>query len=161
MDLILEQWARERPDIDASPMGVVRRIHRVGALLDAGLRSLFAGYGLGNGDFDVLAALRRAGRPYELSPTELSTSMMVTSGAATKRIDRLERAGLVSRSVDEDDARGRRVRLTMAGRRLVDRLVVQHVANEDDLLRALDRAERDQLAGLLSRLLVDLEDRLT
>lgn len=157
VDRIIEQWAEQRPDVDVSPIGVIGRLHRVGALLDTGLRRTFAGHGLGNGDFDVLASLRRAGAPYRLTPGELSDSMMVTSGAVTKRIDRLERAGLVARSVSERDARGRVVELTPEGLRLVDRLVVEHVANEDRLLRALDADERRRLAGLLSKLLVDLE----
>ena len=157
VDRIIEQWAEQRPDVDVGPVGVVGRLHRVGALLDTGLRRTFAEHGLGNGDFDVLASLRRAGAPYRLTPGELSDSMMVTSGAVTKRIDRLERAGLVARSVSERDARGRVVQLTPDGLRLVDRLVVEHVANEDRLLRALDADERQRLAGLLSKLLVDLE----
>jgi DNA-binding MarR family transcriptional regulator len=138
-------------------MRVIGRIHRVGALLDAGLRPVFAEAGLGNGDFDVLATLRRAGAPFTLTPTDLSASMMVTSGAVTKRIDRLEAQGLVRRTVAPDDARGRLVALTPAGRRLVDRLVERHLHNEDRLLAALDDSERHQLAALLRKLLLDLD----
>lgn len=157
VDRILDQWARERPELDVSPIGVVGRLHRVGALLETGLRTLFAQHGLGNGDFDVLATLRRSGEPFRLAPGALSASMMITSGAVTKRIDRLERAGLVTRTVSVTDARGRVVGLTDEGLALVDELVERHVANEDRLLKALDAGERRHLAALLSKLMVDLE----
>jgi DNA-binding MarR family transcriptional regulator len=139
-------------------MQVIGRIHRVAALLEAGLRPPFAEEGLGNGDFDVLASLRRAGAPYRLTPTELTATMMVTSGAVTKRVDRLEKAGLVRRSVAEHDARGRLIELTPRGVEVVDRLVVKHWANEDRLLSALDADQRAQLVGLLRLLLLDLDD---
>jgi DNA-binding MarR family transcriptional regulator len=158
VDRIIEQWRMERPELDTSPMAVVGRIHRVAAILDEGLRTVFAAEGLGNGDFDVLATLRRAGAPYRLTPTQLTATMMVTSGAVTKRVDRLERAGLVTRSVSADDGRGRLIELTARGRELTDTLVERHWANEDRLLRALSPEERAQLTGLLRKLLVDLED---
>ncbi len=148
---ILEQWRRERPDLDPSPMGVIGRLHRLAARLDAELRPVFAEAGLSDGDFDVLASLRRSGAPYELTPGQLATSTMVTSGAVTKRVDRLVDAGLVSREVCEDDARSRRIRLTERGRALVDDLVTQHVANEHRLLGGLDDLERARLAELLER----------
>ena len=146
---LMEQWHRERPDLDVSPMGVIGRLHRLAEALDEQLRPVFAAAGLGRGEFDVLAALRRSGAPYELTPGELAASTMVTSGAVTKRVDRLEQAGLITRTVSGDDARSRRIRLTPAGLELVDRLVGQHVANEHRLLSSLSRAEREQLAALL------------
>lgn len=158
VDRIAAQWAVERPELDSSPMQVIGRIHRVADLLEAGLRPPFAEEGLGNGDFDVLASLRRAGAPFRLTPTELTATMMVTSGAVTKRVDRLEKAGLVRRSVAEHDARGRLIELTRRGVKVVDRLVVKHWANEDRLLAALDADQRDQLVGLLRLLLLDLDD---
>jgi DNA-binding MarR family transcriptional regulator len=158
VDRITAQWARERPDLDVGPMTVVGRISRLAGILDQRLRPVFAESGLGNGDFDVLASLRRSGEPYRLTPTELSAAMMVTSGAVTKRIDRLERDGLVQRTVNDADARGRVVALTPRGRELVDRVHPLHLANEDGLLRALDSEERSQLAGLLRKLLADLDD---
>ena len=118
---LLGEWRRERPDLDPSPMGLIGRLHRLGDRLNAELRPVFAGAGLGDGDFDVLASLRRAGAPYELTPGELCATTMVTSSAVTKRIDRLERAGLVTRSVSEQDARSRRVRLTDRGFDVIDR----------------------------------------
>jgi DNA-binding MarR family transcriptional regulator len=151
VDRILEQWARERPDLDASPIGLIGRLHRLGDVLNVELRRVFAEAGLGDGDFDVLVTLRRNGTPYELTPGELSASTMVTSSAVTKRIDRLERAGLVTRTVSPDDGRSRRIRLTDAGFELVDRLMREHVANERRLVEGLSEGDRAQLADLLRR----------
>jgi DNA-binding MarR family transcriptional regulator len=107
--------------------------------------------GLGVCDFDVLVTLRRNGAPYEMTPGELCDSTMVTSSAVTKRIDRLERAGLVTRTVSEEDARSRRIRLTDAGFDLVDRLMAVHVANEHRLVAGLSERDRSQLAAILRR----------
>jgi DNA-binding MarR family transcriptional regulator len=149
---IMAQWAVERPGLDVSPMGVVGRLHRLAARLDEELRPVFAEAGLSDGDFDVLAALRRSGAPYTLTPGELGATTMITSGAVTKRVDRLERSGLVARGRSADDARSRPVTLTSEGVALVDRLVERHVANEARLLAGLDEAERRALAALLERL---------
>jgi DNA-binding MarR family transcriptional regulator len=152
VDLILEQWARERPDLDASPMAVVGRIQRLGRELERALVRVFARFDLGQGEFDVLATLRRAGEPYRLTPGALLESMMVTSGAVTKRVDRLEHAGLVARAPDPADRRGVLVGLTSEGLELVDRVVEAHVENEQNLLAGLTDAERERLARLLRKL---------
>lgn len=151
MDTILEQWARERPDLDASPIGLIGRLHRIGDVLNVELRKVFAEAGLGDGDFDVLVTLRRHGAPYQLTPGELGASTMVTSSAVTKRIDRLERWGLVTRTVSADDARSRLVRLTEAGHAAVDDLMGRHVANEQHLVSGLSERDRAQLAAILRR----------
>ena len=158
VDRIVAQWARERPDLDTGPMAVIGRVHRLGALLETELRTVFAEADLGNGDFDVLASLRRAGAPYKLTPTELAGTTMVTSGAVTKRVDRLVQQGLVERTVSTTDGRGRVVALTRKGKQVQERLHPQHLANEDRLLGALDADERRQLGDLLSKLLLSLED---
>ena len=150
--MIVAQWNVERPDLDVSPMEVIGRISRLAADLDPLLAPVFTSRGLGDGEFDVLATLRRSGEPFELSPGDLGASMMVTSGAVTKRIDRLERSRLVTRRVSETDARARLISLTAEGRRIVDEAVVDHVANEARLLRGLTAAERETLAGLLRKL---------
>ncbi len=152
-----DQWARERPDLDVGPMLVIGRLHRLAEILDQRLRPVFAQADLGNGDFDILASLRRSGPPYRLSPSELAQTTMVTSGAVTKRVDRLVERGLVERTVSETDGRGRVIALTPAGLELQARLHPQHLANENDLLGALAPAERRQLGGLLAKVLVDLE----
>ena len=148
---ILEQWSIERPDLDVSPMGIIGRLHRLAARLDGELRPVFAEAGLGDGDFDVLATLQRSGPPYELTPGQLAATTMVTSGAITKRVDRLERQGYVARSVCAEDGRSRRIRLTDAGRALMADLIERHVANEHRLLAGLDDADRLALAELLER----------
>jgi DNA-binding MarR family transcriptional regulator len=146
---IMEQWRRERPDLDPSPMGVIGRLHRLADALHTELRPVFAEAGLSDGDFDVLASLRRSGAPYQLTPGELAGTTMVTSGAVTKRVDRLEEKGYVTRTVCEEDARSRRIELTEAGRALIDDLVPQHLANERRLLAGLTDLERSRLEHLL------------
>lgn len=146
---IIAQWGRQRPDLDVSPMAVIGRLHRLSALLHDELRPVFAESGLGDGDFDVMASLRRSDPPHELTPGQLAASTMVTSGAVTKRVDRLERAGLVRRTVSDDDGRSRRISLTDRGLALVDELIEKHVANEHRLVAGLSAAERSRLAQLL------------
>ncbi|ONI77225.1 MarR family transcriptional regulator [Actinosynnema sp. ALI-1.44] len=158
VDEILAQWRTERPDIDPWPMGIVGRISRLSRVLDRELKEFFAGHGLESWEFDVLAALRRSGSPYELTAGALIRTAMVTSGAITNRIDRLTARGFVERVPDEQDRRSVRVRLTGEGRALVDDILAAHVANETRLLSALPADERDHLAGSLRGLLSSLGD---
>ncbi|MER6943950.1 MarR family transcriptional regulator [Nonomuraea sp. NPDC000554] len=158
VDELLAQWARERPDLDVWPMGVVGRISRLARLMERELNGFFAAHGLGPAEFDVLATLRRSGPPYELTAGALLKSSMVTSGAITNRVDRLEGKGLVERLQSAEDRRSVPVRLTPRGLELVDELVALHVENEARLLAALDRADCDQLSGTLRRLLESLGD---
>lgn len=146
---IMAQWAHERPDLDVSPMGVIGRLHRLGPRLDAELRVVFDEAGLSDGDFDVLACLRRHGAPFSLTAGELAETTMVTSGAVTKRVDRLVARGHVRRDANESDGRSRRVTLTEAGLALIDDLIDKHVANEHRLLAGLTDLERTRLANLL------------
>jgi DNA-binding MarR family transcriptional regulator len=158
VDEIIAMWAREKPELDASPMGVVGRISRLSRLLDKELRDFFAGHGLEFWEFDVLATLRRSGEPYELSAGALLKTAMVTSGAITNRVDRMETKGLVQRVPDPGDRRGVRIRLTPAGLELIDKLVPLHVANERRLLAVLGDSDRDTLADLLRTLAAGLGD---
>ncbi|WP_309069184.1 MarR family transcriptional regulator [Microbacterium sp.] len=155
---IQQQWRRERPDLDVTPMGVIGRLHRLGDLLREELLALYARYGLGEGEFDVLATLRRAGTPYELAPGTLARHTMVTTGAVTKRLDRLEAAGLVQRRASADDARGRIVRLTDAGRDLIDEAFAAHMRNERRLLEGLSSADRGDLERILASWLARVDD---
>lgn len=154
---IQKEWARERPDLDVSPQGVVGRLHRLASFLTDELCVVFGKHGLGEGDFDVLAALRRAGEPFERAPGELAQFTMVTTGAMTKRVDRLEHAGLVTRRVSEHDGRGRAVALTVAGRELIDRAFAEHMDNERRLLEAFTPQETAQLESLLTKWLAQFE----
>jgi len=154
---IQRQWQRERPDLDVTPQGVYGRLHRLADRLREELEVEFRRHGLGEGEFDVLAALRRAGAPYELAPGELARHTMVTTGAASKRIDRLESAGLVSRRVSAEDARGRVIGLTPAGRRVIDDAFTAHIGNEHRLLAPLTGEERADLERLLAKWLAAFE----
>ena len=151
------QWQRERPDLDPSPVGVIGRIHRLAAHLTEELVPVYRGFGLSEGEFDVLAALRRMGSPFELAPGELARHTMVTTGGMTKRLDRLEAAGLVTRHPSTGDRRGRVVALTAAGLRLVDEAIAAHLENERRLLEPLSPGQRRQLEDLLTSWLAHYE----
>lgn len=156
VDAILAQWRRERPDLDASPMGPIGRIMRCPALLQRRLGETFSTFGMSEGDFDVLATLRRSGAPYRLSPKTLFSALMMTSGTMTHRLQRLEANGLVLRVSDSRDARSMLVQLTPAGLELIDRAVEAHVENERAILASIAPtsliALDDQLSALLSEL---------
>jgi DNA-binding MarR family transcriptional regulator len=159
VETILEQWRSVRPDLDLTAMGVVGRLGRLAAIGGKLVNATLVDHELNVGEFDVLAALRRAGPPHRLTPTKLSRALMLSSGAMTNRIDRLEDAGLVERLEDPDDRRGVLVGLTRSGLARVDAAVTAHVANEAKILAALTRSEQAQLSALLRKLLVDLEPR--
>lgn len=150
VDGIIGEWQRERPDLDVSPIGIVGRLHRLAAALTAELVQVYREHGLGEGEFDVLAALRRAGEPFERAPGDLANHTMVTTGAMTKRIDRLEAAGLVTRRPSANDGRGRVVALTQKGRETIDGAFEAHVANEKRLVGMLDPADRAALEPILT-----------
>jgi DNA-binding MarR family transcriptional regulator len=153
VDRVLAQWAAARPDLDTTPVGVVARLGRLTAFVDAGVNAKLGEFGLTREAWDVLAGLRREGPPYRLSPTQLYMSLMRSSGAMTHRLTGLERAGLVKRIPHPDDGRGMLVQLTRRGIGLVDRVAPIHVANERALLAPLSDDERQMLAGLLRKLL--------
>lgn len=154
---IQAEWHRERPDLDVSPQGVIGRLHRLGGLLTEELCVVYRRFGLSEGEFDVLAALRRAGEPFERAPGELAAHTMVTTGAMTKRIDRLERSGLVNRRRAAGDGRGRVVALTRAGRELIDQAFTEHMRNERRLLDTLTGDEAAVLEPLLTAWLARVE----
>lgn len=145
----MAQWHAERPDLDVSPQGIIGRLHRLAARLSDELVAVYAEFGLGEGEFDILATLRRSGAPYELTPGALAGTTMVSSGAITKRVDRCAARGWVTRRVSDSDGRGRVVALTGAGRALIDRAFEAHMANEARLVAGLNELERARLAHLL------------
>jgi DNA-binding MarR family transcriptional regulator len=160
VDVFLDQWARERPDLDVSPMALIGRVQRLHHLLVRGLEEYFATEGLEVWEFDVLGTLRRSGAPYSLTPKELVRMTMVGSAAMTNRVDRLVKRGLVSREVDPENRRRTLVTLMPAGKELVDKAVQGHLANEMRLLEALDEDERARMVELLRTLLLSLGDTL-
>jgi DNA-binding MarR family transcriptional regulator len=157
VDIIREEWRRERPDVDTAALGLVGRLHRAAALTNPPLAAGLAEHGLQTGWFDLLATLRRFGPPYELSPTQLMRATLLSSGGMTKRLDRLVETGLVERRADPADRRGVLVGLTPHGKKVVDEALEAHVANEERLLRSLTPADRRALDDLLRTLLADLE----
>jgi DNA-binding MarR family transcriptional regulator len=157
VDRLVTAWRRERPDLDVSPLEVLSRVTRLARHLDRARRTAFAERGLETWEFDVLSALRRAGTPYQLSPGQLLTQTLVTSGTMTNRIDRLAAKGLVVRGPDPSDRRGVLVRLTDSGRELADSALTGLLKNERELLSALPEERLEVLSGLLRELTVQFE----
>lgn len=152
MDSILEQWHRERPDIDPSPMVVCGAVWRAAETLRVGVLANLAKHDLDFAGFDVLLTLRRQGRGQSLSPSALAKEMMLSTSAMTNRLDRLEKRGLLKRESDPNDRRGLKIVLTDEGFSLADELVVSHVATEEQMLADLTEAERDTLRASLSKI---------
>ncbi|MFN8158625.1 MAG: MarR family transcriptional regulator [Candidatus Nanopelagicales bacterium] len=158
VDVLVSAWRRERPDLDVGPLEVLSRVSRLARHLDLARREAFAAHGLEPWEFDVLAALRREGAPYALSPGRLLQVTLVTSGTMTNRIDRLEAKGLVEREPDPDDGRSVRVLLTDAGRTRVDDALTDLLAHERRILAALEPDDRAKLADLLRLLALPFEN---
>ena len=157
VDRLVEAWQRERPDLDLRPMQVLSRVSRLSHHLDRARRASFADHDIEPWEFDVLAALRRAGTPYQLSPGRLIKETLVTSGTMTNRVDRLATRGLVERLPDPHDRRGVLVRLTPEGRRTVDGALASLLTREQELLVGLDAAAQGRLATMLRRLVLPFE----
>ncbi|SHF63108.1 MarR family winged helix-turn-helix transcriptional regulator [Streptoalloteichus hindustanus] len=157
VDEITEQWARVRPDLDTTPVGVVLRIFRAARLLEQGLKGYFDEHGLETWEYDVLSTLLRAEGEGPLRMGDLAGAAMVSPGALTNRIDRLVAKGLVTRATDPASRRTVRTALTEEGRQLADGLIEGHIANERDLIDGLTPDEQRQLAALLRKLLRSLE----
>ena len=154
---IQEEWHRERPDIDVSPQGIIGRLHRLAAYLTTELTAVYERHGLGEGEFDVLASLRRVGAPFERAPGELAQHTMVTTGAMTKRLDRLTEAGLVVRRQIEGDKRRRVAALTPRGIEVIDAAFAEHMANERRLIEHIPSSDRQLLEVILKEWLQQFE----
>ena len=157
VDAIVDEWRRERPELDPSAKHITGRIVRLASLFQQSYGDAFAEIGLQNGDYGVLAALRRAGAPFQLTPTDLARHRMMTSGGMTAAIDRLERKALVSRLPNPNDRRGNLVKLTDDGRRIVDAAMNVHADVEHRLVAGLDEHECDALQQLLRKLLTSVD----
>jgi DNA-binding MarR family transcriptional regulator len=158
VDRIVDAWARERPDLDFSPLQVLSRVGRLSRHLERARRAAFAASDLESWEFDVLSALRRAGTPYQLSPKALLQQTLVSSGTMTNRIDRLVERGLVERRTDPNDGRGILVVMTTLGQERVDRAIRELLDGEAALLDALSPADQERLAGLLRKLSLDFDE---
>lgn len=156
VEAILGQWQRERPELDTSPIAVIGRISRLCRDIERRLEPVYAASGLEPGWYDVLATLRRAGPPYRLRPSDFAAALMLTSSGTTKRLDRLEAAGHITREPDPGDRRSVLIALTPRGRQLIDKATAKHLANERHILSGLSAAEQHELAGLLRKLSLTL-----
>ncbi len=159
VDHIVEQWERERPELDPSAKQITGRVVRLASLFELAFGEEHSRHGINNGDFGVLAALRRAGAPFAVTPTELANTMMMTSGGMTSALDRLERKGLATREPNPADRRGSLVRLTETGRRVIDAAMEGHAEVEHRLVSALSDRQRSQLETLLRKLLLAVDTR--
>ncbi|GDX16077.1 MarR family transcriptional regulator [Actinomycetes bacterium] len=158
VDRLIAAWKAQRPDLDLSPLGVLSRITRISRHLDIERRNAFAD--LDTWGFDVLASLRRAGTPYQLSPSQLMQETLVTSGTMTNRLDRLEELDLITREQDPSDGRGSLVTLTKAGVRAVDTAMEELLGRERNFLAPLSSDEKKELARLLSLIAAQFEDEI-
>lgn len=152
VDSILEQWASERPDLDASPIGIFGRISRIDRLFEQSMAEFLRPFGLTLGLFDVLAALRRNGEPFQAKPSELAAMTMLTSGGMTGRLDQLENLNLVLRVPDPDDRRVMMAQLSGEGTELIDRLMGEHLERERSRLEWLQAGEPEDFASYLRKL---------
>jgi DNA-binding MarR family transcriptional regulator len=153
VDAITDQWARVRPDLETDAMAAFGRIYRIARQMGDRMEKAYARFGISRGEFDVLATLRRADEPYTLSPRELTATLMLTTGGMTGRLDKLERAGYVTRSPDPHDRRGLRVTLTPTGFDLIDEAVGAGLEVQRQALEALGEGELADLNRLLRLLL--------
>jgi len=157
VDAIVEQWAAERPELATGALALAARILRLQRFLDDRVDASLVSTGLNRGELNVLATLRRAGPPHELTPTQLYQGLLLSSGAMTNRIDHLEERGYVRRTPDLEDRRRIRVALTAAGRELIDTAIEQHVTDLEAHLGFLDADDQAQLTQLLRRILIEFE----
>ncbi len=157
VDEIINQWNRERPDLDVTAMGLIGRFKRITQCLSLEMTKTFTEHGLNPASFDVLATLRRSGPLYALSPNDLIATMMVTSGTMTNRIDQLSKAGLVERIHNPNDGRSIIVSLTEKGFAIIDSMIIEHVATLDRLTSGLSEDENENLNSLLRKFLMSLE----
>ena len=152
VDRLIEDWARERPELDARAMSGVGRIMRVGHMLGLRINRLIKPFRITYTDLDLLATLRRSGEPFTLTPEQLRQSVLLTSGAMTAAIDRLEKKGHIKRRQDSKDRRVRRISLSAQGRALIDEVIELRFKEAEDALSALTQSERERLYGLLRKL---------
>jgi DNA-binding MarR family transcriptional regulator len=157
VDRIIQAWAERDPRVNASPLEVVGRLLLCAAHLERAIVAALEPLGLSFGDFDVLNTLRRRGDDQGTKPRDLARSSLITSGAMTSRLDRLERAGLVRRAPDPTDRRGVLVQLTERGERLAETSLQAVIAADEAFLEPLNRRQRDVVAGALKQLLLRSE----
>ncbi|CAK1889761.1 MarR family transcriptional regulator [Vibrio crassostreae] len=149
IDRVVEQWAKEKPELETEPMAMMGRIMRIAKYMETQVAELHKKYDMKLGEFDVLATLRRSGKPYRLTPSELIGSMMLTSGAMTNRLDKLEAKGLISREHSKEDRRSVSVQLTKDSLILIDQMMTEHVEMQKKLVKSLSASQKKNTNQLL------------
>ena len=149
IDRVVEQWAKEKPELETEPMAMMGRIMRIAKYMETQVADLHKKYDMKLGEFDVLATLRRSGKPYRLTPSELIGSMMLTSGAMTNRLDKLEAKGLISREHSKEDRRSVSFKLTKDGLVLIDEMMTEHVEMQKKLVKSLSASQKKNTNQLL------------
>ncbi|MFI3275646.1 MarR family winged helix-turn-helix transcriptional regulator [Vibrio sp.] len=149
IDRVVEQWAKEKPELETEPMAMMGRIMRIAKYMETQVADLHKKYDMKLGEFDVLATLRRSGKPYRLTPSELIGSMMLTSGAMTNRLDKLEAKGLINREHSKEDRRSVSVKLTKDGLVLIDEMMTEHVEMQKKLVKSLSASQKKNTNQLL------------
>ncbi|MCG9546109.1 MarR family transcriptional regulator [Vibrio sp. Isolate33] len=149
IDRVVEQWAKEKPELETEPMAMMGRIMRIAKYMETQVADLHKKYDMKLGEFDVLATLRRSGKPYRLTPSELIGSMMLTSGAMTNRLDKLEAKELISREHSKEDRRSVSVKLTKDGLVLIDEMMTEHVEMQKKLVKSLSASQKKNTNQLL------------
>ncbi|CAH2215405.1 MarR family winged helix-turn-helix transcriptional regulator [Tepidibacter aestuarii] len=157
VDMIIEQWRKEVPDLSTTAMAIFGRLQRINKHVGRSLGNNFSRFNLNSGEFDVLATLRRSGEPYMLKPTDLYNQLMVTSGAMTNRIDTLEKKSLVMRVNDVSDRRTVYVKLTEKGLKIINEAIYEHVNEEEKLLECLSKEDADMLNIILKKIVCKFE----
>lgn len=157
IDKVVSQWADEKPDLDTQPMAIMGRLMRIAKYMESEVAELHKRYDLKLGEFDVLATLRRSGTPFRLTPSELINSMMLTSGAMTNRLDKLEAKSLISRQHSKEDRRSVTVELTQEGLKLIDQIIEEHVGVQTQLVAGLSHEQQTELNVLLKHWLAQYE----
>ncbi|MFA0570573.1 MarR family winged helix-turn-helix transcriptional regulator [Vibrio gallaecicus] len=157
IDRVLEQWAKEKPDLETEAMAMMGRVMRIAKYMETEVAELHKRYDLKLGEFDVLATLRRSGEPYLLTPSELIGSLMLTSGAMTNRLDKLEGKGLIARAHSKEDRRSVTVELTKKGLILIDEIIIEHVETQKRLVQSLTDNQKQSANALLKVWLKEYE----
>ena len=157
IDKVVGQWAQEKPDLNTEPMAIMGRLMRIAKYMETEVAQLHKRYDLKLGEFDVLATLRRSGAPYRLTPSELIDSMMLTSGAMTNRLDKLESKGLIEREHSKEDRRSVTVELTQDGFALIDQIIEEHAEVQTKLVEGMSSNQKKQINSILKAWLTQYE----
>mgnify|MGYP000011722685 CR=1 FL=1 len=158
IDNLVQDWKNERPELDASAMLIIGRILKLGKVLEKRMDKVLKDSPICYSDLDVLATLRRSGKPFELTPKELMKSVLITSGAMTALLNRLEKQDLIYRKVDKKDTRVKRAGLTKKGIKIIDKAIEDRFEDAQETINDLNLKEKKALAKLLKKMTLGFAD---